>query len=73
MLSIQDMRMVVCFHIPTVFCTDEEITSFICCMYMIMILGRHMHTDEPLVPEPSCFEVEIAIKKLKRYKSPGID
>jgi hypothetical protein len=40
---------------------------------MIMILGRHMHTDEPLVPEPSCFEVEIAIKKLKRYKSPGID
>jgi hypothetical protein len=25
------------------------------------------------VPEPSAFEVEMAIEKLKRYKSPGID
>jgi hypothetical protein len=32
-----------------------------------------IHTAEPLVPEPSSFEVEIAIGKLKRYKSPGID
>jgi hypothetical protein len=31
------------------------------------------HTAEPLVPEPSLFEVEIAIGKLKSYKSPGID
>jgi hypothetical protein len=30
-----------------------------------------IHTAEPLVPEPSPFEVEIAIEKLKRYKSPG--
>jgi hypothetical protein len=28
-------------------------------------------TTEPLVPDPSPFEVEIAIAKLKRYKSPG--
>jgi hypothetical protein len=28
---------------------------------------------EPLVPEPSAFEVELVIKKLKRNKSPGID
>jgi len=28
-----------------------------------------MHTAEPLVPEPSPFEVEIAIDQLKRYKS----
>jgi hypothetical protein len=28
---------------------------------------------EPLLPDPSCFEVEIAIAKLKRYKSPGSD
>jgi hypothetical protein len=28
---------------------------------------------EPLVPEPSSYEVEIAIEKFKRYKSPGID
>jgi hypothetical protein len=32
-----------------------------------------IHTAEPLVPEPSAFEIEIAIEKLKRHKSPGID
>jgi hypothetical protein len=32
-----------------------------------------IHTTEPLVPEPSAFEVEIAIEKLKRHKSPGTD
>jgi hypothetical protein len=26
-----------------------------------------IHTAEPLVPEPSVFEVETAIKKLKRH------
>ena len=28
---------------------------------------------EPLVPEPSAFEVDLAIEKLKSHKSPGID
>jgi hypothetical protein len=32
-----------------------------------------VHTAEPLVPEPSAFEIEMAIEKLKRHKSPGID
>jgi hypothetical protein len=32
-----------------------------------------IHTAEPLVPEPSVLEVELAIEKLKSYKSPGID
>ena len=32
-----------------------------------------MHTAEPQVPEPSAFEVEMAIEKLKRQKSPSID
>jgi hypothetical protein len=32
-----------------------------------------IHTAEPLVPEPSAFEVEMAIGKLKSHKSPGID
>jgi hypothetical protein len=40
----------------------------------IMMLGRlKNYTAEPLVPEPSAFEVEIPIEKLKRCKSPGID
>jgi hypothetical protein len=30
-------------------------------------------TAEPLVPKPSSSEVENAIEKLKRYKSPGTD
>jgi len=32
-----------------------------------------MHTAEPLVPEPSASDVELAIDKLKSHKSPGID
>jgi hypothetical protein len=32
-----------------------------------------IHTAEPLVPEPSLVEVEIAIGKLNSYKSPGTD
>src|SRR5215469_16281959 len=44
-------------------------------MYMrLMMLGRQkIHTVEPLVPEPSAFEVELAISKLKNHKSPGVD
>jgi hypothetical protein len=30
-------------------------------------------TAESLVPSPCCFEVEIAIAKLKKYKSPVSD
>jgi len=32
-----------------------------------------IHTTEPLVPEPSASEVELAIEKLKSHKSAGID
>jgi len=32
-----------------------------------------IHTAEPLVPEPSASEVELAINKLKSHKSPDID
>jgi hypothetical protein len=37
------------------------------------VTQTEIHTAEPLVPEPSVFEVEMAIEKLKRYKSPGTD
>jgi hypothetical protein len=37
------------------------------------IRQTEINTADPLVPEPSSFEVEIAVGKLKRYKSPGID
>ena len=32
-----------------------------------------IYTEEPLVPETSVLEVELAIEKLKSHKSPGID
>jgi len=32
-----------------------------------------VHTVEPLVPEPSVFEVGLAIEKLKSHKSPDTD
>jgi len=32
-----------------------------------------IHTAEPLVPETSAFEVDLAIGKLKRHISPGGD
>jgi len=34
---------------------------------------EEIHTAEPLVPEPSVDEFELAIDKLKSRKSPGID
>jgi hypothetical protein len=36
---------------------------------------RHIevHTAEPLLPGPSSCEAEIAVAKLKKYKSPGSD
>ena len=50
--------------------------------YFYQILNVHgnsdvrqaeIHTAEPLVPEPSILEVELAIEKLKSHKSPGND
>ena len=32
-----------------------------------------IHTTEPLVPEPSAFEVGLAIEKVNSHKSLGID
>jgi hypothetical protein len=41
---------------------------------MLNVQGVHdVRQMEPLVPEPSLVEVEIAIGKLKSYKSPGND
>ena len=37
------------------------------------VTQTEIHTAQPIVPELSAFEVEMAIEKLKRHKSPGID
>jgi hypothetical protein len=38
-----------------------------------VVRQAEIHTAEPLVPEPSALEVELAIEKLKSHKSPGTD
>jgi hypothetical protein len=40
---------------------------------MSLVRQIEVHTAEPLVPGPSRLEVEIAIAKLKKYKSTGSD
>ena len=43
-------------------------------MYGVKDVGQaEIHTAEPLVPEPSASEVELAIYKLKSHKLPGTD
>jgi hypothetical protein len=60
-----NMRMVICLRIPTTFWTGGRTTCY--------VRQIEIHTAEPLVLDPSPFEVEITIAKLKRYKSPGSD
>ena len=38
-----------------------------------VVKHTEIHTVEPLVPEPSACQVEMAIGKLKSHKSPGTD
>jgi hypothetical protein len=37
-----------------------------------VVRQTEIHTAEPFVPEPSVAEVEVAIRKLKRYRSPRV-
>jgi hypothetical protein len=37
------------------------------------VTQTELHRAEPLVCEPSAFEVQLAIEKLKSHKAPGID
>ena len=40
---------------------------------VIGVRQTEIHTSEPLVPEPSAFEIEMVSVELKRHKSPGAD
>ena len=68
------MRGAICLQTPTVFWLGGG-------TFFALLLNENgvndvreaVHTAESLVPEPRAFEVEMAIKKLKRHKSPGID
>jgi len=69
------MRRVIWMQIATIFGLGVE-------NYFSQLLNIHgfndvrqteLHTAETLVPEPSAFEVQLAIEKLKSHKSPGTD
>jgi hypothetical protein len=49
----------------------EELLSVIEYVYVGSVTLGRVYTAEPLVPYPIPFGVEIAIAKLKRYKSSG--
>jgi hypothetical protein len=55
--------MVICLQIPTTFWIGGRTPLRVCDV-------RQVEID---TPEPNHFEVEIAIAKLKKYKSPGSD
>ena len=58
---------------PSVFWLSGRTISLSYSMYIrLMMLGRQRYA-EPLVPEPSAFDVDMVIEKLIRHKSPGID
>ena len=66
------MRRAICLQIAPLFWVCGGSVSLSCSMSMgLVILGRqtYIHTAEPLVPQPSTFEVEMAVEKLKRHKS----
>jgi hypothetical protein len=68
------MRMVNCLQIPTTANRRKRYFSQllnVCNIRDVRLI--EMHTTEPLVPGPSHLEVEIAIAKLKKYKSLGTD
>jgi hypothetical protein len=67
------MRMMICLQIPTVNGWKNYFCQLLNVHGVNNVRQTEIHTAEPLVPEPSFFEVEIAIEKLKGDKSPDID
>jgi hypothetical protein len=69
------MRRVIWLQTATVFWLGGSTISLCYWMYMGLTAldKQEIHTAEPLVPELSVFDVQLAIEKVKSHKSPGID
>ena len=52
---------------------EEPFLPTIECTWFNDVRQKEIHTAEPLVPQPSAFEVEMATEKIKRHKSPDSD
>jgi hypothetical protein len=66
------MGMVIYLQNPSVL---NKWTNYFCQLLNVHgvngVMQTEIHTAEPLVPEPSSFEIQIAAGKVKRKKSPG--
>jgi len=61
------MRRVMLLQSPSIFWLCGGTVSLSSLVYMgLVILDRQKYTAEPLVPEPSAFEYEMAIGKIKK-------
>jgi len=58
---------------PTIFWLGGGTISLSNVQAVSVVRQAELHTAQPLVPEPSRFEVELAIEKLKIHKSPSND
>jgi len=54
--------------------SPSELTFWIAYVHEVNdVRQADIHTAEPLMSKPSAFEIEMAIEKVKRHKSPGTD
>jgi hypothetical protein len=68
------MRRVIWLQTATVFWLGGgNISQLFSVQGVSVVRQTEIYTVESLVPEPSTFEVEMAIENLKRHKLPGID
>jgi hypothetical protein len=73
-MNIVRMRRVIWFNSQSILARWRNPFSQLLNVYGVHdIRQTEVHTVEPLVPELGASEFELAIEKLKRHKSPGID
>jgi hypothetical protein len=68
------MRRVIWLQTPTVFWLGRGTVSLLLIGHRVIDVRRtETLTAQPLVPQPSAYDVEMAIEKLKRHRSSGSD
>jgi len=68
------MRRVIWLQTPTVFLLGGGTISLLLIGHRVFyVRWTETLTAQPLVPEPSAYDVEMVIEKLKRHKSSGSD
>jgi hypothetical protein len=52
---------------------EEPLFLTIECTWVHDMRQTEIHTAEPTVPQPSAFEFEMAVEKIKKHKAPDTD